>query len=366
MWRDVRYAMRLLVRAPGFALVAVLTLALGIGANTAIFSVVRGMLLAPLPFADPDRLVAIWHGYPHAMPRTAVSAPGFFDLQESAAGEISSGVAAFSASSQNLTGGGEPDRLVVVRTSQSFQPTLGLRIALGRWFAPEEDVPGDSSVIVLSDGLWQRRFRWRPAHRRPDDSRQRSAASRRRHHGAVGGVSEARRCVGADCVHARAARACRTRQRVPRCRRAAAAGHDDPQVDSPRVDLAVLAFALVTSIASSLLFGLIPAWQLSRTDLRIALNEESRGGSGRRTGRLLVAGELAVAFSVLVGAGLLMRSFARVTAVDPGFGIDHRLTLRVSLPLARYRDGPQRAAFYAQLFERLTALPGVRAAGGVS
>lgn len=158
MWRDVRYAMRLLVRAPGFALVAVLALALGIGANRAIFSVVRGMLLAPLPFADPDRLVAIWHGYPPAMPRTAVSAPGFFDLQEPAAGEVFSGVAAFSASSQNLTGGGEPERLVVVRTSQSFQPTLGLRIAVGRWFAPEEDVPGDSSVIVLSDGLWQRRF----------------------------------------------------------------------------------------------------------------------------------------------------------------------------------------------------------------
>ena len=122
----------------------------------------------------------------------------------------------------------------------------------------------------------------------------------------------------------------------------------------------------MTSIASSLLFGLIPAWQLSRTDLRSALNEETRGGSGRRTGHLLVAAELALAFSVLVGAGLLVRSFARVTAVDPGFGVDHRLTLRVSLPVARYRDAPQRAAFYAQLFERLAALPGVRAAGGVS
>ena len=82
MWQDVRYALRLLVRAPGFAVVSVLTLALGIGANTAIFSVVRGVLLAPLPFADPDRLVVIWHGYPPALPRAAVSAPGFYDLQE--------------------------------------------------------------------------------------------------------------------------------------------------------------------------------------------------------------------------------------------------------------------------------------------
>ena len=151
---------------------------------------------------------------------------------------------------------------------------------------------------------------------------------------------------------------------VPLLARAVAATF--PQVDTPRIDAAVLAFALVTSIASSLVFGLIPAWQLSRTDLRTALNEETRGGSGRHTGHLLVAAELALAFSVLVGAGLLVRSFARVTAVDPGFGVDHRLTLRVSLPVARYRDAPQRGAFYAQLFERLSALPGVRAVGGVS
>ena len=111
-----------------------------------------------------------------------------------------------------------------------------------------------------------------------------------------------------------------------------------PQVDRPRIDVAVLAFALVASIASSLLFGLIPAWQLSRTDLRTALNEETRGGSGRRTGHLLVAAELALAFSVLVGAGLLVRSFARVTAVDPGFGVEqsaHAACLAAAGPLSR-------------------------------
>ncbi len=101
-----------------------------------------------------------------------------------------------------------------------------------------------------------------------------------------------------------------------------------PQVAAPRIDLPVLGFAIAASLASSLLFGLIPAWHLSRTDLRSALNEETRGGSGRRTGYLLVAAELALAFTVLVGAGLLVRSFARVAAVDPGFGIEDRLTLR--------------------------------------
>ena len=92
------------------------------------------------------------------MPRAAVSAPGFYDLQEPPAREIFSDVATFTSSSQNLTGGGEPERLVIVRASQSFQSTLGLPMACGRWFAPEEDAPGDSPVIVLSDGLWRRRF----------------------------------------------------------------------------------------------------------------------------------------------------------------------------------------------------------------
>jgi predicted permease len=139
-----------------------------------------------------------------------------------------------------------------------------------------------------------------------------------------------------------------------------------PQVDAPRLDVLALGYALTAAIVSSLLFGLIPAWQLSRNDLRSVLTEESHGGTGRRTGQLLVAAELALTFTVLIGAGLLTRSFARVTAVDPGFSVDHRLTVRVSLPVARYPAAPQRMAFYTQLFDRLSALPGVQAAGGVS
>jgi putative ABC transport system permease protein len=139
-----------------------------------------------------------------------------------------------------------------------------------------------------------------------------------------------------------------------------------PLVDAPRVDAGVLMFALAVTAVSSALFGLIPAWQLSRTDLRTALNEETRGGSGRRTSHLLVAAELALAFSVLIGAGLLVRSFARVMAVDPGFAVDHRLTLRLALPAARYDAAPQRLAFYTRLLDRLSALPGVKEAGAVS
>src|ERR1700716_1327285 len=127
MGQDIRYALRLLVRAPGFAAVSVLTLALGIGANTAIFSVVRSVLFAPLPFVDPDRLVVVWHGYPPNMPRAAVSAPGYYDLRD--VHHLFTGVAAVRLNSQNLTGGGEPERVLVARATQSFQPTLGLTLA---------------------------------------------------------------------------------------------------------------------------------------------------------------------------------------------------------------------------------------------
>jgi predicted permease len=156
MLADIRYALRLLARAPGFTLVSVLTLALGIGANTAIFSVVRAVLLAPLPFSEPDRLVWLWHSYPPALPRAAMSVPGFDDLRQ--ARHIFDDVAVFTLASQNLTGGGEPERLLVARASQSFLPVLGIRLANGRWFTLDEDARNQNQVVVLSDGLWRRRF----------------------------------------------------------------------------------------------------------------------------------------------------------------------------------------------------------------
>ena len=490
MLHDVRYALRLLARAPGFALVAVVTMALGIGANTAIFSVVRSVLLAPLPFADPDRLVVVWHGYPPNMPRAAVSAPGYYDLRD--ARHLFDEVAAVRLISQNLTGGGEPERVLVARATQSFQPTLGLTLAAGRWFSAEEDAPSRAPVVVLSDGLWRRRFggdprvlgqtmllndrphaiigvmtpaatfprraeAWVPMAFTPEDRADRGSEyldviARARpdvdvaslpaalttlagtlHQqyyadsprwtlgmrplkddlvrdtrpivlavfGAVGLVLLVACANVANLLLARAghrrrelavrsavgAAPSRLRRQllvettilgmlggaagvlvaaatVPLLGRAVA--ETFPQVDAPRLDLLTLGFALTVAFTSSLLVGLIPAWQLSRSDLRSVLTEESRGGTSRRTGRLLVASELALAFAVLIGAGLLVRSFASVIAVDPGFSVDHRLTVRVSLPVARYPGAPQRTAFYTQLFDRLAALPGVRGVGGVS
>jgi putative ABC transport system permease protein len=490
MLQNVRYALRLLVRAPGFTIVAVMTLALGIGANTAIFSVVRSVLLAPLPFADPSRLVVVWHGYPPNMPRTAVSAPGYYDLRD--ARHLFSDVAASRLISQNLTGDGEPERVLVARVTQSFQPMLGLTLAAGRWFSPDEDAPNQAPVVVVSNGLWRRRFgadprvlgqtvllndrphrivgimtasatfprrteAWVPMAFTAEDradrgseyldviARVRSGVEVARVPAALTGLAQTLRrqyyadsprwtigmnrlkddlvrdtrpivlavfgAVGlvllvacANVANLLLARAGHRRRELAvraavgaapgRLRRqllvetavlgmlggaagvliAAAAvpllgrviAQTFPQVDAPRLDVLALGFALAAAIASSLVFGLIPAWQLSRNDLRSALTEESRGGTSRRTGQLLVAAELGLTFTVLVGAGLLTKSFARVTAVDPGFSVDHRLTVRVSLPLARYPAAPQRMEFYTQLFDRLSALPGVQAAGGVS
>ena len=492
MWHDARYALRLLVRAPGFTSVAVLTLALGIGANAAIFSVVRSVLFAPLPFADPDRLVALWHGYPPTLPRAAVSVPGYDDLR--GATDLFDGVLAFRSGNQNLTGRGEPERLLVVRATATFQPVLGLTIARGRWFAAEEDVPGDSSVAVLSDGFWRRRFGGDPAvigttiylSDRPHAVIGITAAAATfprdtdvwvpiafttEQRGPEGRGSEfldviARLRPGLTLAQARAGLASLARQlktdyyadpprwtldmrplpddlvrdtrpivvtifaavglvlliacanvanlllaraghrrrelavraalgappqrlrrqllvetlvlgalggtaglavafgAVPIVARATAVSF--PNIDSPRIDVVVLAFACVAALASSALFGAVPAWQLARTDLRTALGAESRGGTGRRVGHLIVAAEMALAFAVLVGAGLLVRSFARVIDVSPGFDADRRVTIRVSLPLARYRDAPQRAAFYTELFDRFAALPHVLAVGAVS
>jgi predicted permease len=489
---DVRYSLRLLVRGPGFALVSVLTLALGVGANTAIFSVVRSVLMAPLPFTDPDRLVVVWHSYPPALPRAAVSVPGYDDLR--AASDLFVDAAAFVVTNQNLTGAGEPERLLVARATSTFQPVLGLPIARGRWFTAEEDAPGDSSVVVLSDGLWRRRFGADPRlvgqtirlNDRPHqvigiaapsatfpkttDAWVPAAFTAEQHrpveHGNEFLTVVARLAPGIDLARARArlgdlaarlkresypsalrwtldmrpiaddlvrdarpvlfavfgavglvllvacvnvaglllARAGHRRRElavraavgaaparlrrqllaesatlgalggvagllvavalVPLLARAVAAAL--PRAEAPHIDLTVLAFALGLALGSSLLFGLIPFWQLARVDLRAALSDQARGGTGRRAGRLLVAAELALAFSVLVCAALLVRSFARVVSVDPGFSPEGRLTVHVSLPPARYATSAERAAFYGRLFDRLSALPGVRDAGGVS
>src|SRR2546423_1310275 len=152
--QDARYALRVLGRGRGFAAVSVLTLALGVGANTAIFSVVRGVLLRQLPYADAERLVAIASVIRGSA--TAVSPPDFVDWR--AQGKSFSGIAAHFLSTTNLTGTGEPERLNQARVSANFFDVLGVAPILGRGFAPTEDERSAARVAVLSDRLWRRRF----------------------------------------------------------------------------------------------------------------------------------------------------------------------------------------------------------------
>ena len=158
--QDLRFALRGLLRRPGFTAAVVATLALGLGANAAIFSVVNAVLLRPLPYADPDRLVMVWGRYPD-FGRTGTSLPDFTDWQRGTVGSFGSfeQLAAMHGTAFNLTGLGEPEQLRGDRVSANFFTTLGVRPALGRGFLPEEDrTGGDDDVVVLSHGFWERRF----------------------------------------------------------------------------------------------------------------------------------------------------------------------------------------------------------------
>ncbi len=157
LWQDVRFGARMLRRSPGFTIAAVVALALGIGANTAIFSVVNTVLLRPLPYKDPDRLVMVWEdGSPQGFPRNSVSAANYIDWH--AQNQVFEDMAVIGRMNFNLTGSGEPERIDGRRVSASFFTLLGTNPLMGRTFTPDEDKEGANRVIILSHGLWQRRF----------------------------------------------------------------------------------------------------------------------------------------------------------------------------------------------------------------
>jgi predicted permease len=153
--RDLRYGIRMLIKSPGYAAIAILTLALGIGANTALFSVVNGVLLNPLPFQQPDRLVAIY-SRSKEFHRESISYPNFLDWER--ANRSFSTIAAFREHSYNLTGMGQPERLRAEMVSAAFFPALGVKPVLGRVFTTDEDRVGGSPVVLISGGFWKRKF----------------------------------------------------------------------------------------------------------------------------------------------------------------------------------------------------------------
>src|SRR6266545_3849544 len=162
--QDLRYGARMLLTKPGFTLIAVLTLALGIGANTTIFSVINSLLLKPIPFPDPDRLVLVWESQAKdPQSRNIVSAPNFQDWQRQ--NDVFASLAIFDSAGKgyNLSGGGEPERVSGVRVSASFFEVLGVKPRRGRTFLPDEETPGKHQVVVINDGLWRSRYGADPA-----------------------------------------------------------------------------------------------------------------------------------------------------------------------------------------------------------
>jgi putative ABC transport system permease protein len=497
--QDLRYGLRMLTTRPGFTAVALVALALGIGANTAMFSVLDSVLLRPLPYREPGRLVMIWHEYAQMnLPKATLSVPSYLEYRDHVQGFES--VAAAANWSANLTGAGDPEQVQGARVTGNFLTTIGVAPMLGRDFLKEEDAPGGEHVVILSHGLWQRRFGgdrgvlgrtlelngeshtvigvmppsflfFRPAdlYRPIAFTVEQSAPANHGNEFLIGvarlkpGVTMQQAGAEMDGIAARLRKefyvegwsprlfplldemtgevrpailvlmgavgcvlliACSNvanlllaratgRQREMAIRSALGAGRlrvirqlitesvvlgvaggalgllvawlglkvlvaAAPEATAQMVlggravglDGTALGFALAVSLLTGLVFGLAPALQASRLDVNGMLKEGGRGeGLGRRGHRLLggfVVSQVAVALVLLVGAGLLIRSFVRLRAVDPGFRPDHVLTMRLTLPQSRYAEDGQVAAFYDDLLRRTSALPGVQSSATIS
>lgn len=487
---DLRYAFRALIRSPGFAVVTMLTLALGIGANTAVFSVINALLLKTLPYRDAGRLVTLWESREQAgMDRSPVSPPNFLDWK--AESRSLRDMAAYRYWGFDLSGGAEPERITGARVSATLLPLLGVQPEAGRGFLEEEDQFGARPVVMASDALWRRRFGadprlvgstlrlnggaytiigilppdadlpaadvWVPLALEPYALTQRGDRSltvlARLAPGATlaGARAEmqtiARRAgqlhpdadagwdaavvplrdqlvagirptllllwaaVGlvlligcANVANLMLARAT-TREREVALRAAlgasrgrlvrqllteslvlgvaggaagvllACAGVEAAVAVYTRqlahgagigIDGRVLAFAVGIALAAGVAFGLVPAWRFSSPSLGQSLKEGGeRGGVSTRASlyrSALVAGEVALALVLLIGAGLLLRSLVRLQAVDPGFRTANALTMTVSLPESRYAEPHRKVAFFQELQARLGALPGVTSA----
>lgn len=346
LMQDLRFALRSLSKRPAFTAVAVLSLALGIGANTAIFSVIDAVLLRPLPYADPGRLVDLYESAPQ-VDHGSVAPGNFRDWREQNNGF--SQLAAHTSGNVNLQGISNPERLSAEFTSDNVFGLLGVKPTLGRAFVSGEDRPGAPHVAILSDGLWRRRFGadprilgktitlsgdpytvvgvmpsqfrlpatvsrdlWLPLQLSPAQASQRDL---------VGGV------VGLLLAYGGAGALIRI------------AGSAIPFGNDVGFNPRVFVFLLIVAVATGIIFGLAPALQSTQVDLQIDLKEGGGKGSvgrGRQRLRsLLVIGETALALVLLVGAGLVMRAFVQLENTSTGMGTQHVLTMHLRASTSR-------------------------------
>jgi putative ABC transport system permease protein len=490
--QDLRFGVRMLRKNPGFTLIAVITLALGIGANTAIFSLVNSILLNPLPYSEPDRLVILLQSYAQKGLNTWGLSQARFAIYRDQSQSFEK-MAAYTNTGFNLTGTGEPERLIGASVTADFFGVLGVEPILGRSFRLEEDAPGKNVVCVLSYSFWQRRFGgdpqiigtslnlnnvptevvgvmpqgfsfpqigvdvWVPLGLNPqrrnmsvhvgiarlkpgmtarqaeadttavlwNDARQNEEPPpegadlktivtplKERITGRtqkpllvlLGAVAMVLLIACANVANLLLARATsRTREIAVRLAMGARPGRvvrqlmteslllafigaiagtalaawgvklinrlpvqGIPRIEEVSVNTTVLIFTVAVTVITGLLFGLVPALRAYRLGLGAGMRDGLRGSVGpssRRLNSALVAAQFALCVVLLIGAGLLLKSFQRMNEVDPGFRPESVLTMRISLPAREYTEAQQVINFYEGLLGRVRALPGIEAAG---
>lgn len=486
---DLRYGLRLLRQSPGFTIVALCALALGIGANSAIFSALDSVVLRPLPFGDPDRLVLVWEDASYAsFPKNTPAPANYFDWKKR--NHVFEDMAASRGATAVLTVDGPPEQVFGLRVTANFFSVLGVLPLAGRTFTEEEDKRG-AQVVLISERLWANRYNrspaaigasmpidgnkftiigilprqfvfrfsnrdyWQPMSFPPEQVVNRGShylnvvarlkpgvtlararedmngVAREMQHeykenARLGAVVEPIKedalgntqaalwvlmaaagsvlliaCANlASLLLARAV----VRQRELAVRAALGAGRGRlirqmitegillsiaggaaglalaplgmkvlsrmvpsslPLSAAPEVNAKLLGFTLLLSIATGLLFSLVPAIQAARDSLHDVLKQGGRTGSAGRGAGIrdgLVVFEVAAALVLLIGAGLLIQTLARMRSVDPGFRSDHLLTLRTILPQKKYHEASARLEFFERVLAGVRALPGVEAA----